>query len=132
MKLAKDIFKDIVENFEMIDRQIKELDSMYIMLNSEFNETYHEIETANFNASEGFKYAKKLQTILQTRRIVKTELQALKEIKKNFPLSAHGGDIKSKVYTDKKSKCEYAIRRFDYTNNDWDENFKVSPEDIAI
>jgi len=44
----------------------------------EISRIYHELETTNFNASQGYLFAKSLQGLLRKRRFIKTELDKIK------------------------------------------------------
>ena len=44
----------------------------------EISRIYHELETTNFNASQGYLFSKSLQGLLRKRRFIKTELDKIK------------------------------------------------------
>jgi hypothetical protein len=48
---------------------------------------YHKIETANFNACEGYYLSKNLQEVLQKRRIVKDEMSRLNMLNQTLNLN---------------------------------------------
>lgn len=126
MKLAKDIFKDLIENFELIEKQMSELSKMQSMLDKELVSTYHEIETTRFSASKGYEYAKKIQEICQTRRIVKHELATMQYIKRNMPI------YKGTDYRSRKQNIENFIERHNKNNEEYFANFDIDGNDIAI
>ncbi len=66
--------KDLCEKMQNYDKQI--------------NEFYHELETKNFNAAEGYYLSKRLQEILQKRRVVKKEINKLRVVSKGIDRDA--------------------------------------------
>lgn len=125
MKLTRDIYNDIISNFELIDTQVVELKNMAKMLDRELVKCYHEIEVSNANASEGYMFYKKLKDILQTRRIVKMELGSLEKVQKLLPLQ------KTADYKMKKGNIEHCLETYGYNlERDYLQNFKASIEDI--
>jgi hypothetical protein len=126
VKLAKDIFRDLIENFELIDKQIGELKAMQSMLDKELNKTYHEIEVSKANAYEGYKFYEKIREITQTRRIVKSELKALTDIRSSLPFAKH------EKYHARKNTCNQSIKYNTDYESDYFKNFNISGDDIAI
>jgi hypothetical protein len=125
MKLAKDIYRDLMVNFELIETQLKSLQEMQSMLDKELSSTYHAIEIDNFSASEGYNYAKKIQEICQTRRLVKHEIGDLMKLQANLP-------IVKKVNHDKlRDKCDkYFSNSESRYEEDYYDNFNVTREDV--
>jgi hypothetical protein len=129
MKLAKDIYEGIISNYELLRTQLDQLKSMQSMLDKELSKIYHEIEVTKFNASEGFKYAKRIQEITQTRRVVKSELLAIQSIVKHLPFK----ELDNITYKKNKKQCLHQIQyHTDYDKNDWYNNFGIKAEDIAM
>lgn len=55
------------------DKLTKKLSDYDTILSSK----YHQLENANFNACEGYYYAKDMQEVLRKRRVIKNELSKL-------------------------------------------------------
>ncbi|GLI82587.1 hypothetical protein ANABIO32_02740 [Rossellomorea marisflavi] len=85
-----------------------------------FNEYYHKIETAKFNACEGYYLAKNFQDILQKRRLIKSELHRMKSLQ-NYLINTMSSKLPSAKRVVEKSKN---------TNQEWFENFNFSFSDI--
>lgn len=74
LKSVKDVYIDYPKRYELSQEQLKKVDS-------EIQDIVHIIELTNFNASEGYKWAKELQRLRRIRRGLKNELETLEKIK---------------------------------------------------
>ena len=86
----------IEASISMLYNKLIELEDYSRLMNQSLSKTdkeiskiYHELETTNFDASQGYFYAKSLQSLLRKRRFIKTEIdkihstnKELKQIKK--------------------------------------------------
>ncbi|WP_311078071.1 hypothetical protein [Paenibacillus polymyxa] len=105
---------DISNNYEKLKRLISEYDIRV-------SQIYHEIETKNLNASEGFKKYKELQFVLRERRVVKHEFSSMRALLVSFDIEA----TKSKIHKTLKNSQKY-----EEGNQIYREGWNVSIEDI--
>lgn len=126
MKTANQIFEDLIENYELLGRQLKALYPRLQELDKELSATYHNIEVANLSNENSVELMTKLQTTLQERRIVKNELEALKAIKESLPFQ------QVENYLEKKKNCRAAIKYYTNYDKEYFRNFNVEPEKITI
>lgn len=68
-----DTFSKMKEDYDKIKSKISEYDK-------KVNGIYHEIETSNLNASEGYKKYKELRQTLRMRRVLKQEFYTLEKL----------------------------------------------------
>ncbi|WP_226035701.1 hypothetical protein [Aquibacillus saliphilus] len=73
MCLASEYLNTIIKAQKDFDNRKHELNLLRSKYDKEINNLYHDLETRKFNACEGYYITKKLQKILQKRRLVKTE-----------------------------------------------------------
>lgn len=126
MKTASQVFEDMIDNYEMVGRQIKALGPRLVELEKELSSLYHSIETTNLTNDNSMEMITKLQNALQERRIVKNELEAFKSIKESMPFS------QVENYLERKKTCRTAIKYFTDYSKGYFENFTVEPEKISI
>ena len=72
-----DLCQEVTDEFNRVEKELSKMDLAE-------QDILHFIENENFNASQGFMYAKKLQEIRRDRRLVKKESATLKNLKDNF------------------------------------------------
>lgn len=126
MKTASQIFEDMIENFELITKQVKALYPALESASKKVEAIYHTIETAKLNELEIDSMMVDLQLALQERRILKNELEALKKIKEAMPLMAHDN------YAERKRICRSALNYYTNYEKDYFKNFSIVPEEIAV
>jgi len=126
MKTANQIFEDLIENYELIGRQLKSLYPRLQELDKELSATYHSIEVTNLSNENSIDLMGKLQTTLQERRIVKNELEALKAIKESLPFQ------QVENYLEKKKNCRAAIKYYTNYDKEYFQHFNVEAEALSI
>ena len=88
MCLASKLVTELESTISKIQTEWEHLTEIQGQLERELNEAYHKLETAKFNACEGYYLAKEIQTILRKRRLVKDELHTLRRIRQHLDLSS--------------------------------------------
>ncbi|WP_137744567.1 hypothetical protein [Robertmurraya siralis] len=80
LKAVRDVYINYPKRLELNQEELKKIDS-------EIQDILHVIELTSFNASDGYKWAKELQRLRKSRRMLKDELEQLEKIKDflNFP-----------------------------------------------
>lgn len=126
MKTASAIFEDLIENFELIGRQLKALYPKLSEADKQLSELYHTIEVSNLTNEQSIEIVAKLQNTLQERRIIKNEIEALKSIKDSLPFQ------QVENYLERKKICRTAIKYFTDYEKDYFNNFSVDPESILV
>lgn len=81
------LYEEIIEQHNNVVKELKDIELIH-------NDIEHIIENENFNASQGFMYAKKLQEIRKKRRLLKAELVTLEQLRHNY-VNKNYNDIKS-------------------------------------
>ncbi|WP_397331800.1 hypothetical protein [Paenibacillus sp. JSM ZJ436] len=84
---------------------------------------YHEMETKNFNASEGFKKYKELQVILRERRIVKNELSSIQALLSTLNVKAFESQI---------HKSLAKVKKYDESNEKYTDGWNIGIADIMV
>ena len=84
MCLASKFLKEVKTLKRRIDDERENLTNLLSDLDKEMSRLYHNVEATNFNAAEGYCYAKKMQDTLRKRRVVKQELQKLHSLSTNM------------------------------------------------
>ncbi|MGM9987611.1 MAG: hypothetical protein ACI35O_10330 [Bacillaceae bacterium] len=78
--------------FEELSNELEEEYQRLLKLRSEYDKKlsahYHKVETAKFNAAEGFYLTKELQDITRQRRMIKTELFKMNNIRNTLKLES--------------------------------------------
>jgi len=122
MCLASKYLTGMREAVTEIENGVKELTELQSFYDKELSEVYHRLETEKFNASEGYYFAKRLQEILQKRRVVKKELANLKSLSmsKDFvSVKKSLNDANSNLQRRKKSSDEKEyMKNFQFDIND--------------
>ena len=76
-------FEELSLEMENEYQRLKRLEDVY---NKKLNNHYHKMETAKFNAVEGYYKAKELQDIVRQRRVIKNELYKLTRVREKMRL----------------------------------------------
>lgn len=76
--------QSIIVDFHNKEKRLRE---QYSTCDKAVIDLYHQIEMSNFNACEGYFYAKRLQEVLRKRRAIKMELQKLQSFNDNINLN---------------------------------------------
>ncbi|MGD6876988.1 hypothetical protein [Bacillus infantis] len=84
------------------------------------SEYYHKLETAKFNACEGYYKTKELQSLLQKRRLVKHELHRMNQIEKYL----------SKSLSDRIENARNVLNESIDYNAEYTQNFSIRFSDI--
>jgi len=81
----------IESSISLLYNKLLELEDYSRLMNQSLSKTdkeiskiYHELETTSFNASQGYFYAKSLQSLLRKRRFIKTEMDKIHSTNKEF------------------------------------------------
>lgn len=80
MKTVNDVVQSLADSLSEMQEQFDTLSRIQSACDRQVASIYHEIETATFNACDGYKYAKKLQEALKQRRTVKNQVHAMKRL----------------------------------------------------
>ena len=72
-KKTSDLFKEVNILLKEIEYRNSNNNMFQSFFDNKVQEIYHNIETDNFNAYEGYKKSKKLQEVLRLRRIIKND-----------------------------------------------------------
>lgn len=102
-----------------IEDDLKKLNRKQSEYDKKLSEHYHKIETAKFNAAEGYYLAKELQEILQKRRIIKNELRKMQLLHNQI----RDNKIKEKVKRTKKK-----LKRMRKSSNKYQKNFMINKD----
>lgn len=93
------IVRNIDREYSRVSKKQQEYDLM-------LSDHYHKIETANFNACEGYYLTKELQEILRKRRVIKDELARLNSLRDGIKIGGMHSQInKSKKNLEKHKKA---------------------------
>ncbi|MDT0700349.1 hypothetical protein [Staphylococcus chromogenes] len=106
--------KELSNDIKLCNSKISEFDTL-------LSELYHDLETRNINAYEGWKIAKEMQLVLQQRRAWKQ-----RKIETQESFNELGG---YKLLNKLKNKRQRRVNKF-MKRNSWYDNF--SKEAIAI
>jgi hypothetical protein len=110
---------DIIVN--NIKNDLKKLNNKQSEYDKEISNLYHEIETVKFNACEGFYYTKRLQELLQKRRLVKVELYRMKMIHDTL----HINDMNNRL-----PKAQSSVQKSKDSSREWLNKFNITFSDI--
>ncbi|WP_431785933.1 hypothetical protein [Paenibacillus lactis] len=112
--ILTDTFSRMKEDYGKIKSKLSEYDK-------KVNELYHEIETSNLNASEGYKKYKELRQALRMRRVLKQEFYTLEKLLyKTFDIDRISNQIHKTVQNAKVSEVGNQQYR-----NGWDIELEV-------
>lgn len=89
MCMALDYLNKIDNIFTEIQTKKEALTSELSKVDLELEDFLHYVEFENFNACQGYKYAKKIQELRQTRRDIKDELAPLSHLHNSITLHTH-------------------------------------------
>lgn len=87
----------------------------------EISKIYHDLETTNFNASQGYFFAKRLQTLLRRRRFIKTEIDKLKSTNKEFQQIKELIHQSEQKIVSKQNRYEVYSEGWNFSLNEWGE-----------
>ena len=107
------LLRNIANDIEILRLKQSEYDK-------KLSDHYHKVETAKFNAAEGYYLSKNLQKILQERRLIKDELYRLKRLHSTLGVTAVESNLtKAKtVVHEAKDRCKKWHTGFDLSFND--------------
>ena len=110
-----------------MENEFQRLIKLIQLYDKKLNDHYHKVETAKFNAAEGFYLAKELQDITRQRRMIKTELYKLKNVRKTLKMdsviecTSKARKTLTKIHKDVEASEWY---------KDWKDDYRV--EDLQI
>ena len=119
-------FEELSNEMESEFQRLKKLEVVY---NKKLNEHYHDMETAKFNAVEGYYKAKELQDIVRQRRVIKNELYKLTRVREKMRLNT----IIQRSNTARQSLSH--IHKHEENNDwsrEWKDNYRVEDLDIQL
>lgn len=121
MCLASTYLSEIENLLDRIKKDKQKLERKKLEYDKKFSEAYHNIETAKFNACEGYYLTKNLQETLQKRRLIKSELYRIKRVYDYLKIN----DIKSRL-----PQAKSSVSKSKEEGKEWFENFDISFIDI--
>lgn len=127
-KLAKDILNDLFENFEMIDKQLKRLTLKMQSVDKALSGVKHDLEKAHLNNVTASDYAFKMQTLLQERRVIKEEIEALTRAKEFLPI---GMNTDERDYFNRKKGITSMLEKYTNYDSDYFKHFAIDPKKIV-
>lgn len=74
LQTVRDVYINYPKRYDLNKEELQKIEW-------EIQDLLHIIELTNFNASEGYKWAKELQRLRQSRRVLKDELESLEKVK---------------------------------------------------
>lgn len=80
---TSDLFKEVNILLKEIEYRNSNNNMFQSFFDNKVQEIYHNIETDNFNAYEGYKNSKKLQEVLRLRRIIKNDVRLFQSFTKS-------------------------------------------------
>ena len=80
---TSDLFKEVNILLKEIEYRNSNNNMFQSFFDNKVQEIYHDIETDNFNAYEGYKKSKKLQEVLRLRRIIKNDVRLFQSFTKS-------------------------------------------------
>ena len=127
MCIANKLLTRFEELSEAVENEYNKLSKLQSVYDKKLSAHYHKIEGAKFNAAEGFYLAKELQEILRQRRVIKTELHRIKNLRASLKINA----IKDATKTARKCLTTvYSNEEKNGLKNDWASDYRV--EDLQI
>jgi hypothetical protein len=78
--IAKGLAENLLQLLDEIDKETQRLESQFSNMSNAQQDLLHIIELSNFNAAEGYSFAKQLKSIREERRTSKQELIRLKPL----------------------------------------------------
>lgn len=127
MKLAKDILNDLFENFELIDKQLKRLTFKLQAVDRELSGVKHTIEVTHLNIANASDYTFQMQSLLQERRVIKEEIEALTRAKEFLPISMNTDE---RDYHNRKKGITSMLEKYTNYDSDYFKNFSVEPKKV--
>ncbi|MCM3109957.1 hypothetical protein [Lederbergia lenta] len=113
-------FKQLVEDLSI---DLKVLYGKLSECDRKINDHYHKVETAKFNACEGFYLTQHLQKLLQARRIVKDEIHKLKCLRR---------ELDNEVVVETIVRSERIISKAKNRSAKWQQNFVVDKKELEL
>lgn len=112
-------FEELSKEVENEHERLRKLNSVY---DKKLNDHYHKMETAKFNAAEGFYLAKELQEIVRQRRMIKHEVYKLGTLK---------ATIDMKIIVEKTKNARKSLNKIHnkQANSEW---FKEWKDDYRV
>lgn len=77
LQMVREVYVNFPKRMESAQEELRKIES-------EIQDILHVIELTNFNACDGYKWAKELQTLRHQRRMLKDEIDLLEPIAKDF------------------------------------------------
>ena len=74
LQAVRDVYINFPKRYDLSKEELQKIEW-------EIQDILHIVELSNFNASEGFKWAKELQRLRKARRALKDELESLEKVK---------------------------------------------------
>lgn len=84
IKAPSALFSELTAIRNEITQTYDRLRSMQSEIDRELSDVYHEIEASRFDVVRGYKFAKKLQSVLQRRRVIKGEFALVQPLYNMF------------------------------------------------
>ena len=125
------IANKFLTRFEELSNELEAEFQRLLKLRAEYDKKisdhYHKVETAKFNAAEGYYLAKELQHIARQRRIIKNELYKVRNLREMMKMDTVMEDTsKARRSLTKIHKHE---KKSDWCN-EWKNDYRV--EDLPV
>jgi hypothetical protein len=127
MCLASKYLNQLDEVAKGIENDYKKLSKKQSEYDLQISELYHKIETANFNACEGYYFSKQLQEILRKRRTIKNELVRLNSLRDTLNLR---NSLNNKNLCRSKQSLNKIIKNTNKYQQDW--KYTYSLEEVLM
>lgn len=108
---------DTIKNIKNDVEKLNKLTSEYDL---KVSKIYHEIETSNLNAADGYKKYKELQLVLRERRVVKDEHIALSNLLRKLDTEQFECQIHRALQSTKAREANSHLYR-----QGWDEDINI-------
>lgn len=119
-------FEELAEDVEKEYLKLSKLQSVY---DKKLSAHYHKVEGSKFNAAEGFYLAKELQDILRQRRVIKTELHRVRNLRASLNINS----IKDATQSARKClKKVYSNEEKNGLKHDWVSDYRVEDLELHI
>ena len=117
-------FEELTCEMETEYQRLKKLEHLY---NEKLSNFYHQMETAKFNAVEGYYKAKEIQDIVRQRRVIKDEIYRLKCVRDKMKLTA----IIERSKATRDTLNDIHKHREEHSwSNEWADDYRI--EDLQI